>query len=72
MCNDSSLDYNGGKYKKIGEATESALTTLVEKLNVFDDKLSSNPEQRILQCNSSIKQKWSKVCVSIVLMYSPI
>ncbi|XP_065190129.1 calcium-transporting ATPase sarcoplasmic/endoplasmic reticulum type-like [Sycon ciliatum] len=36
LCNDSSVDYNESKhvYEKVGEATETALTVLVEKLNV--------------------------------------
>uniref|UniRef100_A0A8C1M6K3 Calcium-transporting ATPase n=1 Tax=Cyprinus carpio TaxID=7962 RepID=A0A8C1M6K3_CYPCA len=38
LCNDSSLDFNEtkGVYEKVGEATETALTCLVEKMNVFD------------------------------------
>uniref|UniRef100_A0A4W6DDD0 Calcium-transporting ATPase n=1 Tax=Lates calcarifer TaxID=8187 RepID=A0A4W6DDD0_LATCA len=38
LCNDSSLDYNEtkGVYEKVGEATETALSCLVEKMNVFD------------------------------------
>uniref|UniRef100_A0A8C2GA75 Calcium-transporting ATPase n=1 Tax=Cyprinus carpio TaxID=7962 RepID=A0A8C2GA75_CYPCA len=37
LCNDSSLDYNESKgiYEKVGEATETALCCLVEKMNVF-------------------------------------
>ena len=37
LCNDSSVDYNAAKdvYEKVGEATETALTVLVEKMNVF-------------------------------------
>ena len=37
LCNDSSVDYNAGKdiYEKVGEATETALSVLVEKMNVF-------------------------------------
>uniref|UniRef100_H3C7X3 Cation-transporting P-type ATPase C-terminal domain-containing protein n=1 Tax=Tetraodon nigroviridis TaxID=99883 RepID=H3C7X3_TETNG len=36
LCNDSSLDYNEAKsvYEKVGEATETALCCLVEKMNV--------------------------------------
>ena len=64
VCNDSSVDYSAGKYKKIGEATEAALTTLVEKLNVFNDNTNVSAEQRTLLCNSSIKNKWTKVCAS--------
>uniref|UniRef100_A0A673FQH4 Sarcoplasmic/endoplasmic reticulum calcium ATPase 2 n=1 Tax=Sinocyclocheilus rhinocerous TaxID=307959 RepID=A0A673FQH4_9TELE len=41
LCNDSSLDFNEAKgvYEKVGEATETALTCLVEKMNVFDTQL---------------------------------
>jgi Ca2+ transporting ATPase len=61
ICNDSSVDYAAGKYKKIGEATEAALITLVEKLNAFGEKLSSDPATRALQCNSGIRHQWTKV-----------
>jgi Ca2+ transporting ATPase len=36
MCNNSSLEYADGKYNKVGEATETALLVLAEKLNVHD------------------------------------
>ncbi|XP_043540409.1 sarcoplasmic/endoplasmic reticulum calcium ATPase 3-like, partial [Chiloscyllium plagiosum] len=41
LCNDSALDYNEvkGTYEKVGEATETALCCLVEKMNVFDTNL---------------------------------
>uniref|UniRef100_A0A1I8JJ10 Calcium-transporting ATPase n=1 Tax=Macrostomum lignano TaxID=282301 RepID=A0A1I8JJ10_9PLAT len=37
MCNDSAIDYNEHKnqFEKVGEATETALTCLVEKMNVY-------------------------------------
>ena len=37
LCNDSSIDFNASKdiYEKVGEATETALVVLVEKMNVF-------------------------------------
>lgn len=36
LCNDSSVDFNEtkGVYEKVGEATETALTVLTEKMNV--------------------------------------
>jgi len=42
MCNDSAVDYNVSKeaYEKIGEATETALVVLVEKMNVFGQDLN--------------------------------
>ncbi|XP_054610731.1 sarcoplasmic/endoplasmic reticulum calcium ATPase 1 isoform X1 [Dunckerocampus dactyliophorus] len=63
MCNDSSLDYNEGKgvYEKVGEATETALTTLVEKMNVFKTDLSGlSKVERAGACNSVIKQLMKK------------
>ena len=37
MCNDSALDYNEFKniFEKVGEATETALVTLAEKINPY-------------------------------------
>ena len=36
MCNDSAINYNESKqvYEKVGEAIDTALTVLVDKLNV--------------------------------------
>jgi len=63
ICNDSSLDYNEAKkvYEKIGEATETALTVLVEKMNVYNTNKSmlSNTE-RAMCCNNVIRQKLKK------------
>uniref|UniRef100_A0A8C5B114 Calcium-transporting ATPase n=1 Tax=Gadus morhua TaxID=8049 RepID=A0A8C5B114_GADMO len=63
MCNDSSLDYNEAKgvYEKVGEATETALTTLVEKMNVFkSDVTGISKVERAGFCNSVIKQLMKK------------
>ncbi|XP_037604178.1 sarcoplasmic/endoplasmic reticulum calcium ATPase 1 isoform X1 [Sebastes umbrosus] len=63
MCNDSALDYNEAKgvYEKVGEATETALTTLVEKMNVFKTDLSGiSKVERAGACNSVIKQLMKK------------
>uniref|UniRef100_A0AAR2KX65 Calcium-transporting ATPase n=1 Tax=Pygocentrus nattereri TaxID=42514 RepID=A0AAR2KX65_PYGNA len=63
MCNDSSLDYNEAKgvYEKVGEATETALTTLVEKMNVFKTDLSGlSKVERAGACNSVIRQLMKK------------
>uniref|UniRef100_A0A8C1KSF6 Calcium-transporting ATPase n=1 Tax=Cyprinus carpio TaxID=7962 RepID=A0A8C1KSF6_CYPCA len=63
LCNDSSLDYNEGKgvYEKVGEATETALTCLVEKMNVFDTQLKGlSKVERANACNSVIKQLMKK------------
>uniref|UniRef100_A0A8B9LV30 Calcium-transporting ATPase n=1 Tax=Astyanax mexicanus TaxID=7994 RepID=A0A8B9LV30_ASTMX len=63
LCNDSSLDYNESKgvYEKVGEATETALCCLVEKMNVFDTDLRSlTPVERATACCSVIKQLMRK------------
>ncbi|KAL2094998.1 hypothetical protein ACEWY4_009717 [Coilia grayii] len=63
MCNDSSLDYNESKgvYEKVGEATETALTTLVEKMNVFKtDVTGLSKVERAGACNSVIRQLMKK------------
>ncbi|XP_053495826.1 ATPase sarcoplasmic/endoplasmic reticulum Ca2+ transporting 1, like [Ictalurus furcatus] len=63
LCNDSSLDYNESKkiYEKVGEATETALCCLVEKMNVFKTNVSnlSNVE-RANACCSVVKQLMKK------------
>lgn len=42
-----------GVYEKVGEATETALTTLVEKMNVFKTDLSGlSKVERAGSCNS--------------------
>ncbi|XP_014117778.1 PREDICTED: sarcoplasmic/endoplasmic reticulum calcium ATPase 1 isoform X1 [Pseudopodoces humilis] len=63
LCNDSSLDYNESKgvYEKVGEATETALTCLVEKMNVFNtDVRSLSKVERANACNAVIKQLMKK------------
>ncbi|XP_035275848.1 sarcoplasmic/endoplasmic reticulum calcium ATPase 2 [Anguilla anguilla] len=63
LCNDSSLDYNEAKgvYEKVGEATETALCCLVEKMNVFDTDLRGlTPAERATACCSVIKQLMQK------------
>lgn len=42
-----------GVYEKVGEATETALTCLVEKMNVFDTELKGLSKiERANACNS--------------------
>ena len=63
ICNDSSLDYNDSKkiYEKVGEATETALTVLVEKMNVFNtDKSRLSASEKAMCCNNVIRQKFNK------------
>lgn len=63
LCNDSSIDYNEAKnvYEKVGEATEVALTVLVEKMNVTGmdvDKLTK--AERANACNNMLKAQYKK------------
>lgn len=63
MANDSAVDFNSNKgvYEKVGEATETALTVLVEKLNVFKTNLSGkSPGQLCSAANDVIKSQWKK------------
>ncbi|KAL2092765.1 hypothetical protein ACEWY4_012563 [Coilia grayii] len=63
LCNDSSLDFNESKgvYEKVGEATETALTCLVEKMNVFDTETRGMSKiERANACNSVVKQLMKK------------
>ncbi|RMX37761.1 hypothetical protein pdam_00006613 [Pocillopora damicornis] len=63
MCNDSSVDYNSVKnaYEKVGESTETALTVLVEKLNVFGTNLAGKSKAELANaCNDVIKSHFNK------------
>ena len=64
LCNDSGVDYNDAKkhYEKVGEATETALVVLVEKLNVFGLNLEGkNPHELANACNHEVQKHFSKV-----------
>ncbi|XDV44824.1 hypothetical protein PO909_013060 [Leuciscus waleckii] len=63
LCNDSSLDYNESKkiFEKVGEATETALCCLVEKMNVFKSSVNNlSKVERANACCSIIKQLMKK------------
>ncbi|KAM4526109.1 ATPase sarcoplasmic/endoplasmic reticulum Ca2+ transporting 1, like [Fundulus diaphanus] len=63
LCNDSSLDYNETKkiFEKVGEATETALCCLVEKMNVFNSNVKNLSRiERANACCSVIKQLMKK------------
>lgn len=64
LCNDSSVDYNESKraYEKVGEATETALVVLVEKMNVYGtNKTGLTPRQLGGVANRVIQSMWHKV-----------
>ncbi|KAH9518641.1 Sarcoplasmic/endoplasmic reticulum calcium ATPase 2 [Bulinus truncatus] len=63
MCNDSSVDYNDAKdiYEKVGEATETSLAVLVEKLNYYNtDKTGLTKREKGTVCNRVIQEMWRK------------
>merc|ERR1712226_1566749 len=63
LANDSALDFNSSKgiFEKVGEATETALTVLVEKLNVFNTNLTGkSPDKLCSAANDVIKSQWKK------------
>ncbi|ELU08428.1 hypothetical protein CAPTEDRAFT_165811 [Capitella teleta] len=63
LCNDSSVDFNEAKgvYEKVGEATETALTVLCEKLNVTNvDKSSFKKKELGTICNQALQSQWTK------------
>jgi len=50
-----------GVYEKVGEATETALTVLVEKMNPFNiDKSSLTKKDLGTACNQGIQSMWKK------------
>ncbi|KAH8878192.1 Calcium-transporting ATPase sarcoplasmic/endoplasmic reticulum type [Schistosoma japonicum] len=63
MCNDSAIDYNETKnvYEKVGEATETALCCLVEKMNVYKTSKSGLSKKDLsMVCNHQIQAMWNK------------
>ena len=56
-------------YEKVGESTETALTVLVEKLNVFGTNLSGKSKAELAHiCNEDIKSHFNKVVLFISLL----
>lgn len=52
-------------YEKVGEATETALTCLVEKMNVFDTDLKGlSRVERAGACNSVSRTGFSPGCIA--------
>merc|ERR1712168_1559252 len=62
MCNDSALDYNEFKnlFEKVGEATETALITLGEKINPYSVAKSGGRLESAKVVRKDIESKWKK------------
>ncbi|XP_054168147.1 calcium-transporting ATPase sarcoplasmic/endoplasmic reticulum type-like isoform X3 [Oppia nitens] len=63
MCNDSSIDFNEYKqlFEKVGEATETALVVLAEKMNPWNfEKRGLNRRDAAIVVNQNIKNMWRK------------
>lgn len=62
MCNDSAIDFNEFKqaFEKVGEATETALIVLAEKMNPFSVSKSGDRRQQAIVVRQDIETKWKK------------
>ncbi|BFG05449.1 calcium-transporting ATPase sarcoplasmic/endoplasmic reticulum type [Drosophila madeirensis] len=63
MCNDSAIDFNEFKacFEKVGEATETALIVLAEKLNAFNvNKSGLDRRSTAIAARGEIETKWKK------------
>lgn len=63
MCNDSAIDFNEFKqvFEKVGEATETALIVLAEKLNPFNvTKTGMDRRSTAIAVRGEIETKWKK------------
>ncbi|XP_055309281.1 calcium-transporting ATPase sarcoplasmic/endoplasmic reticulum type isoform X2 [Sitodiplosis mosellana] len=63
MCNDSAIDFNEFKqiFEKVGEATETALIVLGEKLNPFNvNKSGLDRRSAAIAVRQEIETKWKK------------
>ncbi|XP_011548278.1 calcium-transporting ATPase sarcoplasmic/endoplasmic reticulum type isoform X3 [Plutella xylostella] len=63
MCNDSAIDFNEFKqcFEKVGEATETALIVLAEKMNPFNvGKTGLDRRSSAIVVRQEIETKWRK------------
>merc|ERR1719260_3969 len=62
MCNDSALDFNDFKniFENVGEATETALITLGEKINPYSVAKSGGRLESAKVVRKDIESKWKK------------
>ncbi|XP_065830834.1 sarcoplasmic/endoplasmic reticulum calcium ATPase 2-like isoform X2 [Oscarella lobularis] len=64
LCNDSGLDYNESRdiYEKVGEATETTLLTLAEKLNTAGlNRSQLSKTEKAHACANAIKNQTNKL-----------
>merc|ERR1712213_128742 len=62
MCNDSAIGFNEYKnaFEKVGEATETALIVLAEKLNPYDISKSGGRLEAAKAVRKDMESKWKK------------
>merc|ERR1711981_409280 len=62
MCNDSAIDYNEYKnaFEKVGEATETALIVLAEKVNPYAVSKSGGRLESAKAARKDMETKWNK------------
>ncbi|KRT86446.1 hydrolase [Oryctes borbonicus] len=62
MCNDSAIDFNEFKqaFEKVGEATETALIVLAEKMNPFNVAKTGDRRAAAIVVRQDIETKWKK------------
>jgi Ca2+ transporting ATPase len=62
MCNDSAIDFNEHKniFEKVGEATETALVTLAEKINPYGVSKSGGRLEAAKVVRKDMDTKWKK------------
>jgi len=62
MCNDSAIDFNDFKnvFEKVGEATETALITLAEKINPYGVQKSGGRLDQAKVVRRDMESKWKK------------
>merc|ERR1719209_2865535 len=62
MCNDSAIDFNDYKkaFEKVGEATETALITLAEKVNPYDCDKKGGRLEGAKAVRKDMESKWKK------------
>jgi len=62
MCNDSAIDFNEHKniFEKVGEATETALITLAEKVNPYSVAKTGGRLESAKAVRKDMESKWKK------------